>query len=498
MDFRTPFLLLVFLSLLQFSAALGISPGRIDIPFQPNLTTSFSFRVIPHSAPFVKFTTRGDLAQYISFPVTQATIPIGSSDRFTFDVRLPQALSLPGLHDTRIVVTEYPRGFQAGAEAGVGAKVAVELQFWVRVPYPGKYLEVTKFMVGNVPSGKNAPIELGAINRGNESIANASTVFEIFDASGALLATIPGGWRGIGPGENAVFEAAWPTGENPPGYYYANATLAYDRAVKQLSTRFKVGAELVKITNISADDIAPGGIARFKVDAESFWAEDIPGVFIETNVLNAGDPTARSESKTIEAWGKQSFLVFWDSKKNNPGTYDVDVTVHFLGKTQTEKTTLRIVGPSNEIPWPLVIGALSLAIILYLAYRFLLPRLRPLAAGKKKKRGVSGELDVRCTRAGEAVEFVLRASNNSGEPIDSEALFEVFAEDGTGVASVSGGKKKIDDGGTTEFSAKMPASKTKAGNYLATATLSYGEKEGVVERKFSLRAEEKPPWEKYR
>jgi len=33
---------------------------------------------------------------------------------------------------------------------------------------------------------------------------------------------------------------------------------------------------------------------------------------------------------------------------------------------------------------------------------------------------------------------------------------------------------------------------------LASATLYYDEKEGVVEKKFSLRAEEKPPWEKYR
>ncbi len=268
--------------------------------------------------------------------------------------------------------------------------------------------------------------------------------------------------------------------------------------MEKLSTKFKVGAELIKITGISVPDIEPGGVARFKVNVESFWAEEIPNVFAEVNVLNADEGGARSESKTVEAWGTQDFMVFWDSEKNPPGDYDVEVSVHFLGKKTTEKTVLRIIQPKMEIPWPLVAAVIAAIIALYLAYRFLLPRLKPLLAPKKRKKGVAGELSVRGARAGEPVEFVLRVFNNSGKAVEGEAVFDVFDQEGIGVASLKGGKQKIGAGEIIEFVARLPASKVRAGSYLASATLSYDGKEGVVEKTFSLREEEKPPWEKYR
>ena len=86
--------------------------------------------------------------------------------------------------------------------------------------------------------------------------------------------------------------------------------------------------------------------------------------------------------------------------------------------------------------------------------------------------------------------------NNSGDAIEAEVVFEVFAKDGGGVASLKAGKQKIAAGTVADFSAQLSASKAKAGEYLASATLSYGDKEGVAEKRFSLREEEKAPWEK--
>ena len=491
---------IAFIALFAFSSALGVSPSRIDIPFEPNATKTFTFRVFPGATPFLGFSARGDLAQYVTFPKTQAVaiINVPSDRNFEFTVNLPASLPRPGLHDTRIVVTEYPQGFNVGAGAGVSAKVAVELQFWVRQPYPGKYLEVTGFAVGNTQARQAAPITLGVVHRGNETIANASAFFEIFSPEGAKLATLSGGWGTLVSGRSATFDAVWPTGENPPGKYVANATLSYDGTVQQLSTVFKVGAELVEISDISVKDVVRGDIARFQVQAESFWAEDIPGVFVETNVVDVIDGSARSESKKIPAYGTGDFLVFWDTKPNKVGEYPVEVTVHFLGKTRTERAVLRIVEPGLQIPWLLVGGGAAAILLAYLFYRFVLPRARALLARGFRGRGVSGDLEVHGDRAGEAVDFVLHVLNNSGEPIEAGTTFEVFDSQGGGVTSLKADAQKIAGGQAADFSAKLPASKAKAGAFTVSAILSYGGKDAVTERGFSLREEETPPWEKFK
>jgi hypothetical protein len=135
----------------------------------------------------------------------------------------------------------------------------------------------------------------------------------------------------------------------------------------------------------------------------------------------------------------------------------------------------------------------------YLTYRFVLPRAKSaLGGGKKRKKGVNGELEVRGNRAGEPVEFVLRAFNNSDEAIAAEAVFEIFDSQGAGITSVKVGSQKIAGGAGAEFSAKLVASKAKAGSYLVSATLSYGDKDAVIEKNFSLQAEEQAPWEKFK
>jgi hypothetical protein len=131
------FLLLLLVLLLPMPSALGISPGRIDIPFQPGFKNTYGFIVIPHMTPYLRLSVYGDLAQYVTLSQTEAVVKNGIG-HFTFSVSLPDDLPRPGLYDTRILVTEFPGGFEGGG-TGVGAKVAIELQFWVRKPYPGKY-----------------------------------------------------------------------------------------------------------------------------------------------------------------------------------------------------------------------------------------------------------------------------------------------------------------------------------------------------------------------
>ena len=116
--------------------AVGISPGRIEVQFEPNLDTTYTFTVVNNEAKNVtlELYVSGDLAKYITAQRGSHPVNAGTVKELTFHVKLPAALE-PGKHDTRIGVMG---ALQEGAM--VGAQAGAEMQFWVYVQYPIKYI----------------------------------------------------------------------------------------------------------------------------------------------------------------------------------------------------------------------------------------------------------------------------------------------------------------------------------------------------------------------
>ena len=92
--------LFVFMSSAGYASALGITPGRTTMDFEPGLEKTVSFTIFndEHKAFDAYVYIEGDLRDYIT--IDQDRFSFSESDNskgFTYRVKLPQKLDPPGV-----------------------------------------------------------------------------------------------------------------------------------------------------------------------------------------------------------------------------------------------------------------------------------------------------------------------------------------------------------------------------------------------------------------
>lgn len=118
--------------------ALGVTPARTTINFEPNLQQEVTIRAVNNEHKDFKAVvfTRGNLSielidKEISFTKEQ------EYQEIKYKVTLPNKLE-PGITTSDIVIREVKPIEQQG-QVTIGALVSVVSQLYVIVPYPGKY-----------------------------------------------------------------------------------------------------------------------------------------------------------------------------------------------------------------------------------------------------------------------------------------------------------------------------------------------------------------------
>jgi len=197
---------LCFLLLSQAALAIGIGPGRISVKFVPNLNTNYTFHVANTEdrtlkvQPFVS----GDLAQYVTVGNDVYTLGPKEVRNFMFYVSMPASLE-PGKYDTRIGVVEAaPPGGMVSAVAGV------ELQYWVYVDYPEKYISAD--ISYSVPElGKPMAFDVTLFNPVNRTLKTSADldIIEIRNGTDVKLERFEFGNVTLNSGDEKVFHSSW-------------------------------------------------------------------------------------------------------------------------------------------------------------------------------------------------------------------------------------------------------------------------------------------------
>lgn len=143
---------MAILAVLSLSAAnvkaIGVTPGRTTVDFEPNLEKEVTFTIINNEhKEFSAFVYAEDELKdsitseknIIDFKETDEAKP------FTFRFRLPEKMEKPGDHWAKVVVMEMPPGKEASEGQVVLATTAVVHQLKVRVPYPGSMRSLTSW-----------------------------------------------------------------------------------------------------------------------------------------------------------------------------------------------------------------------------------------------------------------------------------------------------------------------------------------------------------------
>jgi hypothetical protein len=357
--------LLVFMSSAGYASALGVSPGRTTVDFEPGLekTVSFTISNDEHKAFDAYVYVEGDLRDYITFD--QDRLSFSESDNskgFTFRVKLPEKLDPPGDHWAKIVVLELPSGLaESQGKMQVTGTVAVVHQLKVKVPFPGKYAQLYLSIDEAEPNG-TARFYVRINNLGKEDLQDVRATIDIVGPNNERIASLEAGPVSVPSMDEGKLAADWKA-DVRPGEYHASAIVSYGEEVTRLGKNFQVGSMLVDVLDISVKDFRLGGIAKFDILAESVWNKPIQGIYADMNVRDSqgrGVADFRSATADVEAYGTTHLYAYWDTEGVQEGEYGTQLVLHYAGlSTEREVITHVALGSIRTEIVGISVGAIT-------------------------------------------------------------------------------------------------------------------------------------------
>lgn len=371
-------LVIILILLSPIVYAIGISPSSIEMWYEPNKEESYDYivKVKDQEPTQVMMYSKGDLNESITLEKTLVELQPGVWTKFSFKIKFPPTLQ-PGMHDNRIGIVE-SSGLNEGG--GIGVIAGVESVLRIRVPYPGRYLELEKF---EIPTGEvNKPIELTIElrNLGKEDVNDARARIDIKNSAGETVTALTTEGVSIKQKETGVLKTQWQT--STPGVYSATGTVIYDENRLELPEQgFRVGELTIEIINVSAPPILKGEIAKVYADIKSIWNAEIKDVYTELEVKDQnGEVVGKSEGPTVNIlpWSTKNLVLYWDSKAMETGEYEGKITVHYAGKSDEELVVIKIKNPSILLTLKenmmLTIGITAVVLLLMFNIIFLLKK----------------------------------------------------------------------------------------------------------------------------
>jgi hypothetical protein len=343
-------LFMMVLVLISCISAIGITPGRTTINFEPGLHKEVSFSIINSEEKdmSVVFAVKGDLSESVT--LTQTYAEFSSSEKsksFTYIIDLPQKIENPGKYSIEITALEMPKDIK---EKGtfVGATISVVTQLHINVPYPNKYLEAE---INVVESEGKEIFFIPITNRGKVDIVDAKAVVDIYTSLNEKVVTVESNTVPVSSLERKELTAEWEANV-APGKYLAVATIVYDNEVVKVEKEFNVGKKFLEILEINIRDFELGGIAKFDAFVENKWASKLENVYLNVIVYNdEGEIMADFKSPTYEmgAMEKSEMVAYWDTAGVHKGTYDGKIILKYGDESTERNIQMKITENSIEV-----------------------------------------------------------------------------------------------------------------------------------------------------
>lgn len=346
----TLILLIIMLSISSINA-LGITPGRTTLDYEPGLEKEIVFSILnSEEKPLkIQFSIEGELKDYITLSNTSAEFSaLDYSKDFRYKIKLPESIAKnPGLHTAEIVALEIPGENSQGTY--VGATVAVVSQLHVYVPCPGKCIDADLNAQETDLQGITTLI-VPIINRGQQKIDEAKAKIEIYTLSGEKLDEIETSGASIEPGKRTELAAKWkPVSE---GEYLGKVKVFYDGELMEFEKKFTVGEEVLNIERIWVNEFTLGEIAKLRILVENKWNKDLNNVFSNLIVYdnrNAEMANVKSASENIPSLTKKELIAYWDTAGVEEGEYNGKLIVMAEEKSTDKNLLLNVRKDSLDI-----------------------------------------------------------------------------------------------------------------------------------------------------
>lgn len=345
------FILLVMLVLMASNVlALGVTPGRTTLEFEPGVEKEVAFTVMNSENKDMELVVlvQGELNQSIALSEVSFKMSASEASKtLKYKVKIPAGLS-PGPHLSEIVVIQLP-GKSSTSEAFIGASIGVATQISIFVPYPGKYAEAGFNVIGPESDGKITFV-IPVISRGNLDLARVRGTIDIYGALNEKIKTLETNEVEVPSGQRKEIAAVWDAKDAAPGPYRAVATVLYDENTLNIEKQFNVGKRLLELAGMEVNDFSLGEIAKFEMLVENKWNEAIKGAYAQMIVYDGSGATMadfKSSTYDIPPLSKSLMTAFWDTAGVKKGTYASSLFLRY--GQQSEQRDLKLEVSSNNI-----------------------------------------------------------------------------------------------------------------------------------------------------
>ncbi len=239
--FFIAFALITLIVLFLFStnvSALGITPGRVTLGFEPGAEKQVNLSIVntEHKAMNVSLKVEGEWASYVE--LNQTILEFSPQEEMkvvSYSVSFPQQAGVEGVK-VRITASENAVSRRQGTSVGV--VLSVEHQLYIRtnvtdISKESKELNITRVFVENYGEGQTAQFKIEVRNPFPRTIVGVYATMVIFDRYGTLRSQFNSTPTDIGPDSSKIIEAYWDTYGFEQGDYGGELTVYYDNQTRK-------------------------------------------------------------------------------------------------------------------------------------------------------------------------------------------------------------------------------------------------------------------------
>lgn len=333
--------ILIAALLLPLASALGVSPARRTIDFQPSQEHEMGFDIINDQNKDMKvmLSVEGDAKDTDIFMKSQI-IEIKENEprkHVGYKLKLPKDFATPGTKEIRVSITEMPDE-KSDKPITVGAMIGVITQVRIRVPAEGKYLTIEGIEVSEGNPGEYITFILPVNSLGTENISSVKANITILGPTNEPIATVETQEESLGPMKRTILKAVWPANVNP-GKYFAVAEVSYDEKKARAEKVFNVGEAGIEILGIDTKAFQLGGIAKLDVRLKSAWNE-VLAVFGELFIKDTNmDEIAKVKTPTGDLIPnkEETLTAYWDTAGVEEGKYYITLRINYGEGKHIEK-----------------------------------------------------------------------------------------------------------------------------------------------------------------
>ncbi len=341
---------LFILFILPRANALGITPGRTTLNYEPEFEKEIAFSVLnsEYKSMKVSLIVEGELKEHVT--LSEKLVEFSTLDynkEFSYKVKLPESLKdKPGLHTAEIIALELAKETDEGTH--IGATVAVVSQLYIYVPCHDKCIEAD-LNVLDAEEGKLRFI-VAVINRGEQKINEVKAVIDITSLEGEKIDTIETNTFSLEPKLRTELNGIW--NSSVKGEYIAKVKVFYDDSSQIFEKKFSVGEQILFIERVWVSDFSLGEIAKFRILVENKWNQELKNVFANLIVYdkeNYAIADVKSASENILPLDKKELVAYWDTAEVEEGTYNGKLMIKYNQKSTDKDLILKITQSSLDI-----------------------------------------------------------------------------------------------------------------------------------------------------